>query len=70
MNNVEVSYLGKEVRSAFYLYDVKNSDFFRVKAEPVTGAKTFELNNVENFNIEQSNGFKDKKGLNIPTGGF
>lgn len=60
MNDVEVSYLGKEVRPAIIMDDVKNADFFRIKAEPVANAKTIVLNNVENFRIEQSDGFKDK----------
>ena len=60
MNNVEVSYLGKEVRPAFYLDDVKDADFFRVKAEPVKGVKTFVLNNVENFSMRQTNGIENK----------
>lgn len=60
MNNVEVSYLGEEVRPAFYLDDVKNADLFRVKAQAVARAKTFVLNNVENFSIQQSDGFKNK----------
>ncbi len=59
MNNVEVSYMGKEIRPAFYLDDVKDADLFRIKAEPVNGTKTFVLNNVENFGIQQSAGIKN-----------
>ncbi|MES1225029.1 MAG: glycoside hydrolase family 28 protein, partial [Bacteroidota bacterium] len=60
MNNVEVSYMGKEICPAFYLDDVKDADFFRVKSEPVKGVKTFVLNNVENLSIRQTNGIENK----------
>ncbi len=60
MNNVEVSYMGNEIRPAFYLDDVKDADFFRVKSEPVKGVKTFVLNNVENLSIRQTNGIENK----------
>ncbi|HYM94440.1 MAG TPA: right-handed parallel beta-helix repeat-containing protein, partial [Chitinophagaceae bacterium] len=70
MNNVEVSYSGKEVRPAFYLDDVKNVDFFRLKAQPVAHTQKFVLKHVQNFSIRQSEGIKDKKGINVIDGGF
>lgn len=70
LNNVEVSYLGKEVRPAFYLDDVKSVNFFRVKAMSVEGTKTFILNNVLNFSIEQSEGFKNKTIKKLTTSSF
>ncbi len=60
MNNVEISYLGKEVRPAFFLDDVKDADLFRVKAKPVEGVKTFMLNKVENLSLRQTNGIESK----------
>lgn len=60
MNNVEVNYSGKEIRPAFYLDDVKDADLFRVKTKAVNGTKTFVLNSIENFSIQQSDGFKNK----------
>jgi polygalacturonase len=70
MNNVEVSYLGTEVRPAFFLDDVKDVDLFRIKAQPVPNTKTFVLKGVVNFNIQQSGRFKNKKGVNIADGSF
>ncbi len=70
MNNVEVSYMGTEVRPAFYLDDVKGADFFRVKAKPVSNTKSFVLKQVLNFSIRQSEGIKDKSGINIADGSF
>lgn len=61
MNNVEVSYLGKEIRPAFYWGDVKDADLFRIHAQSVADKKTFILNKVENFSIQQSEGFENKK---------
>ncbi len=70
MNNVEVSYLGKEVRPAFYLEDVQDADFFRIKAQPVTGTKTFVLKRVQNFSIRQSPAVKDKNGKDFTDDAF
>ena len=61
LNNVEVGYLGKEVRPAIIMDDVKNVDLFRIKAQPVPGTKSIVLTNVEGFSIQASEGFKDKK---------
>jgi hypothetical protein len=61
LNNVEVGYLGKEVRPAIIMDDVKDADFFRIKTQTVAGTKSIILNNVEGFSIQASEGFKDKK---------
>lgn len=61
MNNVEVGYLGKEVRPAIIMDDVKDADLFRIKAQAVPGTKSIVLNNVEGFSIQASERFKDKK---------
>ena len=70
MNNVEVSYLGKEVRPAIMMDDVKNADLFRIKAQTVTGAKTIVLKDVENFSIQQRDGFKNKQLKKLTTTSF
>jgi polygalacturonase len=61
MSNVEVGYSGTETRPAMIMDDVKDADLFRIKAQPVPGKKSIILNNVEGFNIENSEGFKDKQ---------
>ncbi len=61
MNNVEVGYMGKEIRPAIIMDDVKDADLFRIKAQTVPGTKSIVLNNVEGFSIQASEGFKDKK---------
>lgn len=70
MNNVEVSYLGKEVRPAIMMDDVKNADLFHIKAQTVTGAKTIVLKDVENFSIQQRDGFKNKQLKKLTTTSF
>ena len=70
MNNVEVSYLGKEIRPAIMMDDVKNADLFRIKAETVPDAKTIILKDVENFRIQQSEGFKNKQLKKLTTISF
>jgi polygalacturonase len=61
MNNVEISYLGNEVRPAIVMDDVKDADLFRIKTQAVAGKKSIILNNVENFGIQDSDGFKDNR---------
>jgi polygalacturonase len=61
LNNVEVGYLGKEVRPAIILDDVKEADLFRIKLQAVTGTDNIILKNVEGFSIQASEGFKNKK---------
>ncbi|MEP6677649.1 MAG: glycosyl hydrolase family 28-related protein [Ferruginibacter sp.] len=60
LNNVEVSYMGNEVRPAIVMDDVKEADFFRVKAKTIPGVKSIVLNNVENLSIRESAGYKNK----------
>ena len=60
MNDVEVGYLGKEVRPAIIMNDVNGADFFRIKTKPVTNTNSIVLKSVENFSIQQSEGFKNK----------
>lgn len=54
LNNVEVSYLNEDRRSAFVLEDVTGADFFRVKAQQAEGVPIFSLKNVANFSVQQS----------------
>ena len=61
LNNVEVSYMGKEVRPAIVMDDVKDADLFRVSIQTVPGVRTIVLNKVEDFSIQESKGFKNKK---------
>ncbi|WP_207427015.1 glycoside hydrolase family 28 protein [Pedobacter sp. SYSU D00535] len=60
MNNVEVSFLGKETRPAFILDDVKNIEMRNVEAQKAPGAPLFQLKNVENFSISDSKSTKDR----------
>jgi polygalacturonase len=60
MNNVEVSYSGKEIRPAIVMNDVKNADLFHIKLKAVPDKKMIVLNNVENFSIQQSDGIKNE----------
>jgi hypothetical protein len=70
MNNVEVSYLGKELRPAIMMDDVKNADLFRIKAKAVPDTKSIILKDVENFSIQQSDGFKNKQLKKLTTTSF
>ncbi len=56
MNNVEISYLGKETRPAFMMDDVKGADLFNIKAQRGTTAQTIILKNVENINMDKVRG--------------
>ncbi|MBC7826640.1 MAG: glycoside hydrolase family 28 protein [Chitinophagaceae bacterium] len=67
LNNVEIYYLGKETRPAFVMEDVKGIDLFRVKAQPVPGTKTFSLKNIEDFSMQQTEGFNDKRLQKVTT---
>jgi len=54
MNNVEVSYIGKETRPPFVIHDVKGIELRNVKAQPVKGVSLFVLSNVENIEMKDS----------------
>jgi polygalacturonase len=53
MNNVEVRYMTEDQRPAFVLNDVKNADFYRVKAQHESKVPTFVLKNIEDFSTNQ-----------------
>ncbi len=61
LNNVEISYMGKETRSPILLEDVKGIDIFRVKAQTPQNVKTIILKNVEDFHLTQTLGIKNKR---------
>jgi polygalacturonase len=60
LNDVEVSYLGNEVRPAIRMEDVKNADLFRTRWKTIFGTKMIVLDNVENFSIRETEGIKNK----------
>lgn len=60
LNNVQLSFMGEEIRPAFVMDDVKGILLTRIKAQAANGIKNFVLKNVEDFSIEQSNGIKNK----------
>jgi hypothetical protein len=60
MNNVEVSFLGDEIRPAIILDDVKGIEISNVKAQRAGTAPILLLKNVSDFNIHESRGIKDK----------
>src|SRR6266545_2026567 len=49
MNNVEVRYMKEDLRPAFYLDNVRQADFFRVKSQQSPGVAVFVLRSVEDF---------------------
>jgi len=60
MDNVELSYLGKETRPAFILDDVKNIELNNVEAQKSTSAPMIVLKNVEDFRSVNSQSIKNK----------
>jgi polygalacturonase len=60
LNNVEMSYLGDEIRPAIMMEDVKRADLFRVKMKTVPNVKTIVLKQVQGFSLKESDGFKNK----------
>jgi hypothetical protein len=54
MRDVDVRYANQDFRPGFVLEDVVGADFIHVTAEHPTGAPTYILQNVENFNTYQS----------------
>ena len=60
LNNIEISYLGTETRSAFVLEDVKGIELTNIKAQKVKNVPVFRLKDVSGFSIEKSREIKDK----------
>lgn len=62
LNNVQVGFMSKETRPAFWLDDVKNATLYRVKAMVASNEKAnLVLQNVTGLRVEQSVGIKDQK---------
>jgi polygalacturonase len=61
MNDITLTYLGKEERPPFVLDDVADAEFNNIEAMPATGAATFILKNVRQFNAEDVDGVPDTK---------
>jgi polygalacturonase len=61
LNNVEVSYLKEDLRPAFILDNVIDADFQHVRAQKAEGAPTFILNQVQKFNLFNSDQLSDTK---------
>jgi len=59
MNNVEISFLGKETRPAIILTDVKNIQFNNVKAQKASNAALLTLKNVSGFESNGGNILKE-----------
>jgi polygalacturonase len=54
MNDVQVSYLKEDARPAFWMNQVKDVEFYRLRAQRGANLGTFVLRNVEDFVIQQS----------------
>src|SRR6267143_1323012 len=54
MNDVQVSYLKEDARPAFWMNQVKGTEFYRLRAQRGANAPTFVLRNVEDFLLQQS----------------
>jgi len=56
LNNVEISFMGKETRTAIMMDDVKGADLFNVKAAKAPGAQTLILTNVQDISLDKVRG--------------
>jgi hypothetical protein len=61
MNDVEVGYLNEDLRPAFLLDNVRNAEFFHVKAQHAAGVPAFVLKSVDDFQVQLSPGMPDTK---------
>ena len=61
VSNLEISYMTNDFRPAFILDDVKGAEFRFIKAQKAVDAPTFQLKNVEGFNVFQSSPVADTK---------
>lgn len=59
MSNVEIAYDKPDQRPAFFLRDVQEADFFRVKAPKIANVPMFDLNNVTDFSVARSRPAQD-----------
>lgn len=49
-----VSYLKEDARPAFWMNQVKDAEFYRLRAQRSANVPTFVLRNVEDFLLQQS----------------
>ncbi|HZG26426.1 MAG TPA: glycoside hydrolase family 28 protein, partial [Chitinophagaceae bacterium] len=61
LNNVDVSYLGKETRPPFVIEAVKDIEIRDVKAHTVSGSPLFLLKDIEDLDIKNCRGVEDRK---------
>jgi len=54
LNNVQVGFMEPDTRPAFVLDDVKDADFFRVRAQTAADGPTYVLLNVEDVTVKDS----------------
>ena len=59
LNNIEVSYVKDDLRPAFVLHDVKDVDFYHVKAKQTANVPKFVLRDVQDFSAHQVKGVAD-----------
>lgn len=59
LNNVEITYTGKESRPAFYIEDAHSIELRNVKAKPTIDQPIFVLKDVSGFTTKDVKGIKD-----------
>lgn len=64
-NDVQVSFLKRDLRPAFVIDSVKNIEFDRLKAQHDAGVPVFRLNSVEGFDLRNSTGLADTSIKNV-----
>ena len=61
MSDVEVSFIKDDLRPAFILDHVDGADFQHIRARKTAGSPTFQLNQVKNFSLFNSNQLPNTK---------
>lgn len=61
MNDIELSYMKEDLRSAFILDHVDGADFQHIRAQKTDGAAIFMLDEVKNFNLFNSDQLPNTK---------
>ena len=61
LDNVEIRTDKDDLRPAFFLDDVQDADFFRIKVPQVAGVPEFSLHKVSDFSVHMSSGVPDTK---------
>jgi len=59
MDHIEIKSLRGDARPAFYLKDVRDADFLRIKVPQLFAAPSFALKDVEDFNLDLSRPLHD-----------